>query len=120
VFIKCFKNGFQTSIDYVSHTKFLATVGKSTEFSLLNFDISKTLFVLDKFKSEFLIKIKNYKDTLNSTRSHLLKTNVDKFYQLSKNSKINGGYFVCLTADLLTEPSLLKIMLEFGLLNFNF
>lgn len=119
-FIKYYKNGFKTTIDFLSHLKYLNAVGCFNNVCLIDCDYEKAEFVLEKFKQEFVNKINDFKNEFNIAKNFALKTDVNLLYEMSKNSVCNFGYFVCLTADLLHTPSMLKLMLQLGLLNYNF
>lgn len=119
-FIKHFKFGYAQDVDYFVHNKYLKELGSNAKVGILHLDYLKSTFILEKFKDNLLEEIAHCKEGFYMAKSGILKFDVDFYYNLSQTRLSCLNNCICLTADLIDEPSLLKLMLEFGLLNFNF
>jgi hypothetical protein len=111
----------KSTIDYKKHIKYLSCLGVQTQFKQRAIVDSKLNFLMCEFRQKLLSYATEQKKEICVAKNLIADISIDYLYQslgVAKHTDLTN--FLCLEPDVFGDESLLSLMSQNGLLNFEF
>ena len=118
-FVKHYSTGLKDAVNYEAHERYLNAFGLISDFKPIFIAETKINYLLVEFKEKLLEYIFLNTSCDKTIKKMLAEIDIDFLYEMIfkfKHQTLTN--YICLEPDIIKEPNFLKIMYQFGLLNF--